>query len=149
MHQMFAPRDLAKQTLFVASTTGNIGHSGRLLSASAKCEAHFSLVPFLLFYSSWGKIATSDMALKQRHNSRWNGDKHELEDGLNTDRGMAFSSNHETTIFKTQNGDICTSPKRASLTTQNSPEYPVVCCAGFTFSCQFQVTFWPKRSKTT
>lgn len=54
MHQMFAPRDLAKQTLFVASATGNIGHSGRLLSASAKCEAHFSLVPcalsFILFF---------------------------------------------------------------------------------------------------
>ena len=72
MRHMFAPRDLAKQALFVAGTTGVIGHSGRFLSASAKCEAHFSLVPvpFLLFYSSWGKIATSDMALKQRHNSR-------------------------------------------------------------------------------
>ena len=72
MHQMFAPRDLAKQALFVAGTTGVIGHSGRFLSASAKCEHTFplSLVPFLLLYSSWGKIATTDMALKQRHNSR-------------------------------------------------------------------------------
>ena len=54
MHHMFAPRDLAKQALFVAGTTGVIGHSGRFLSASAKCEAHFSLVPcalsFILFF---------------------------------------------------------------------------------------------------
>jgi len=50
MHQMFAPRDLAKQTLFVAGTTGIIGHSGRFLSASAKCKAHFSLVPSALYF---------------------------------------------------------------------------------------------------
>ena len=82
----------------------------------------------------WKGIITYDMALKQRHNSRRNGNKHELEDGLNTDRDMAFSSNHETTIFNTQTGDICTPPKRALLMAQNSPQHPVVCCAGFTFS---------------
>ena len=124
---MFAPRDLAKQTLFVAAQRVLLGtQAGFWVQVqSARHTFLLSLVPFLLFYSSWGKLPTSDMASKQRHNSRWNGDKHELEDGLNTDRGMAFSSNHETTIFKTQNGNICTPPKRASLTTQNSPEYTV------------------------
>ena len=59
---------------------------------------------------------------------------------------MAFSSNRETTIFNTQTGDICTPPKRVLLMAQNSPQHPVVLCK---WSSHFQVTIYPKRSKTT
>ena len=57
----------------------------------------------------YSKILTSNMALKQRHKKRWNGDKQHKQ-------AMAYSSKNETTIFQIQTGQIrIPPPKRASL----------------------------------
>ena len=58
------------------------------------------------------------MALKQRHKTRWNGDK-QHEDGLNINRDMAYPSKCEkTNIFEIQTMDTHTPhpqpPKRPS-----------------------------------
>ena len=59
-----------------------------------------------------------DMVLKQRHKTRWNGDKRH-KDGLNNNREMAYSSKCERTVFEIQTMEITTlpspPPKRDSL----------------------------------
>ena len=59
------------------------------------------------------------MGLKQRHRTRWNGNKG-YKDGLSTDMDMAYFSKRETTAFAFRLGTYVTfppspPPKRASL----------------------------------
>lgn len=62
----------------------------------------------------WGKIAKSDIALKQQHKTTGKGDK-QYKDGLNTDRNMVYSSKSKTMIIESQTRNICTPPPSPSL----------------------------------
>ena len=55
-----------------------------------------------------------DMVLKQRHKTRWNGDKRH-KDGLNNNREMAYSSKCERTVFEIQTMEITTLPSPPHL----------------------------------
>ena len=60
--------------------------------------------------SSQGKIAATNMAFKQWHKTQWNGDKGR-EGWFNTNRDMAYSSEHKTAIiiWNSDYGDIIAS----------------------------------------
>ena len=60
-----------------------------------------------------GQVRVKFPQVKQWHKTRWNGEKRH-NDGLNTDRDMAYSSKCEAPIFEIQTSDIRKPPKGAS-----------------------------------